>query len=77
MPVEYETKFFVMKELDILGSRNAMLADFNSVIQLLEGGTFPVEAVITKSVSLSEAGAILESWSESPSEFTKIQVDVK
>ena len=32
-PVAYETKFFVMKELDILGSRNALPEDFENVIR--------------------------------------------
>lgn len=75
-PVEYETKFFVMKELDILGSRNAMMEDFQAVIRLLESGAFPVAEVITKSVSLSEAGTILQEWSDTPSAFTKIQVEL-
>src|SRR5437667_3903242 len=37
-PVSYETKFFVQKELDILGARNAQPDDFHAVIQLLEAG---------------------------------------
>ena len=36
-PVSYETKLFVQKELDILGSRNALPEDFRAVIQLLGG----------------------------------------
>lgn len=75
-PVEYETKFFVMKELDILGSRNAMVEDFQAVIGLLEGGSFPVENVITACVPLLEAGTILHQWSEAPAGFTKIQVEL-
>lgn len=73
-PVEYETKFFVQKELDILGSRNATPADFRSVIQLLEGKRFPVSEVITQTVSLDGAGAALQAWSANPAAFTKIQV---
>lgn len=75
-PVEYETKFFVMKELDILGSRNAMVDDFQAVIRLLENGNFPVNDVITTTVPFSVSGTILQSWSENPSAFTKIQVNV-
>lgn len=72
--VEYETKYFVMKELDILGSRNAMPEDFRAVIKLLESGTFPVGDVISHSTDLDEAGDLLSQWSERPAEFTKIQV---
>ena len=74
-PVEYETKLFVMKELDIFGSRNATVDDFRAVILLLEGGTFPVDDVITRTVPLAEFGDILQSWSENPAGFTKIQIN--
>ena len=40
-PVSYETRLFVQKELDILGSRNAGPEDFAAVIRLLEAGIFP------------------------------------
>ena len=73
-PVEYETKYFVMKELDILGSRNATRQDFLDVIRLLEGGQFPVKDVISHTTDLAGAGELLRAWSERPQEFTKIQV---
>jgi len=74
--VEYETKFFVQKELDILGSRNATPTDFKNVIQLLESGTFPVNDVITTTVPFAEAGAAMKAWNDNPAAFTKIQVTV-
>jgi threonine dehydrogenase-like Zn-dependent dehydrogenase len=74
--VEYETKLFVQKELDILGSRNATSADFKNVIRFLESGKFPVNEVITKTVPFAEAGAALKAWSDNPSAFTKIQVAI-
>ncbi len=40
--VSYETRLFVQKELDILGSRNALPDDFRAVIRMLEAGSFPV-----------------------------------
>jgi threonine dehydrogenase-like Zn-dependent dehydrogenase len=73
-PVEYETKYFVMKEIDILGSRNASRRDFLDVIRLLESGTFPVEGVISHTTELTGAGEALRAWSERPQDFTKIQV---
>lgn len=73
-PVDYETKYFVMKELDIRGSRNAMPEDFDAVISHLESGVFPTDAVITKTVSLEEASASLAGWSDNPGEITKIHV---
>ena len=38
-----QTKFFVQKELDIRGSRNAMPNDFRAVIHYLERGTCPTD----------------------------------
>jgi 2-desacetyl-2-hydroxyethyl bacteriochlorophyllide A dehydrogenase len=73
-PVEYETKFFVQKELDILGSRNATPADFKNVIGLLTGGKFPVNETITQTVPFAEAGAAMQAWNDQPAAFTKIQV---
>jgi threonine dehydrogenase-like Zn-dependent dehydrogenase len=74
-PVSFDTKLFVHKELDILGSRN-YLGEFPAVIDLLQRRQFPVEAAISKTVSLSEAGDALREWSEAPQLFTKILVEV-
>ena len=75
-PVTYETKFFVMKEIDILGSRNATRDDFQAVIQMLQTGRYPVAETITQSVPFSEADDAMIKWAEDPSAITKIQVVV-
>lgn len=72
-PVEYNTGFFVKKEIDIMGSRNSF-NEFSDVINYLERGEFPVDDVITKIVSLEEAGQALANWSENPGPVTKIMV---
>ncbi len=72
-PVEYETRLFVLKELDILGSRNA-LNEFGEVIEAMRSGNFPVEALISKVVSPEETGAALQAWSEDPGAYVKVQV---
>jgi len=74
--VSYETKLFVQKELDVLGSRNAQPEDFHAVIRLLEGRKFPVEQFVSLVVPLHEAASALRSWSENPSRFTKILVSL-
>jgi threonine dehydrogenase-like Zn-dependent dehydrogenase len=76
-PVAYETKLFVQKELDILGSRNALPEDFLEVISMLEAGRFPVDRTVTAVVSLDEAPSMLAKWSGSPAAFTKIMVDLR
>ncbi|HUT28958.1 MAG TPA: zinc-binding alcohol dehydrogenase family protein [Sedimentisphaerales bacterium] len=75
-PVEYETKLFVQKELDILGSRNC-LGDFPRVIEELEKGGFPVDDVVTRVVPLAEAGQALVDWNKDPNKVTKIMVDME
>jgi threonine dehydrogenase-like Zn-dependent dehydrogenase len=72
--VAYEARLFVQKELDILGSRNALPEDFHRVIKMLEQGLFPVEDAVTCIVPLQEAPRILGQWSQDPSGFTKIMV---
>lgn len=74
-PVSYETRLFVQKELDILGSRNALPEDFRDVIRMLEAGRFPVTEAVSAIVSPEEAAATLAEWSENPGRFTKIQVE--
>jgi threonine dehydrogenase-like Zn-dependent dehydrogenase len=73
-PVSYETKYFLMKELDILGSRNATVQNFADVIQVLESGRYPVRETITRTVPFPEAGAALAVWAADPSQITKIHV---
>ena len=75
-PVCYETRFFVQKELDILGSRNAMRADFQAVIEMLQSHEFPVARAISRVVPLEQAGEALREWSAEPARFSKILVRV-
>jgi 2-desacetyl-2-hydroxyethyl bacteriochlorophyllide A dehydrogenase len=74
--VAYETRPFVHKELDIMGSRNAMPEDFREVIRMLEAKRFPVEATVTHTVGFEGTPGILEAWNREPERFTKIMVDV-
>jgi len=72
--VSYETRLFVQKELDILGSRNALPEDFRQVISMLEQGTFPVNDAISAVIPLEDAPKALLEWSRHPARFTKIMV---
>jgi 2-desacetyl-2-hydroxyethyl bacteriochlorophyllide A dehydrogenase len=74
-PVTYETKLFVQKELDILGSRNSH-DEFPDVIAMLQQGHFPVETTISKVVPLEQAGEALSAWAEQPQSITKILVQL-
>lgn len=76
-PVAYETRLFVQKELDILGSRNALPRDMHAVMQLLDAGRFPVDEAVTRVVTLDEAPAIMAAWSANPAAFTKIMIQMR
>jgi len=72
--VEFNTGIFVRKEIEILGSRNCT-DEFPEVIAYLEAGKFPVDEVISKVVSLDDAGAALADWAANAKGITKIMVD--
>jgi threonine dehydrogenase-like Zn-dependent dehydrogenase len=74
--VAYETRLFVQKELDILGSRNALPENFAEVIRMLEAHRFPVDEAVTHAIAFEETPAILEAWSQNPAVFGKIMIDV-
>lgn len=72
-PVEFNTGLFVRKEIEILGSRNCT-QEFPEVIEYLEQGKFPVDEVISKTVTVEDAGAALSDWATDPSGIIKIMV---
>ena len=73
--VSFQTKYFVQKELDIRGSRNAMPSDFRAVIHYLERGTCPIDELITKIVRPEEALETMKWWSQNPGQVFRILVD--
>ncbi len=74
-PVAYETKYFVQKELDIMGSRNATAADFSAAGAWLAQDPSRVQALISRIVPFAQAGPALAEWDKCPSAVTKILVD--
>lgn len=73
--VSFQTKYFVQKELDIRGSRNAMPEDFRAVIQYLKNSNCPKEELISAIVKPEEAGDSLKKWSENPGKVFRILVE--
>lgn len=61
-PVSYETRFFNLKELDILGSRNALRADFDAVIAWMESRPNPPDDLITRVFPFADAADALPTW---------------
>ena len=74
--VTYNTTDFVRKELDILGSRNALHV-FPSVIKMLEQRVFPFTDLISAIYPFEQAGQAFYDWNAAPGSYTKILVDMK
>ena len=70
--VSFQTKYFVQKELDIRGSRNALPQDFRAVIHYLERGTCPVSRLISRVVSPEEAQKAMDEWAAAPGKVFRI-----
>lgn len=73
--VSFQTKYFVQKELNICGSRNANPSDFRAVIRYMERGTCPVDRLITKVIKPEEALETMRWWSQNPGKVFRILVD--
>lgn len=74
-PVTYDTKVFNLKELDILGSRNALPEDFAAVIRYLELRGEASDALITKIIPFAQAATALPYWVENRAQILKIIIE--
>ncbi|MBR5013938.1 MAG: zinc-binding alcohol dehydrogenase family protein [Bacteroidales bacterium] len=72
--VSFQTKYFVQKELDIRGSRNAMPSDFRAVIRYMQKGECPVDRLVSMVVSPQEAEDAMNRWAEAPGKIFRILV---
>jgi len=72
--VPFETPLFVKKELDILGSRNALPSDFMAVMEYLKRGVCPIEKFISAVYSPESAQEALEKWAAAPGEVFRILI---
>ncbi len=74
--VTYDTTLFVRKELDIMGSRNALRV-FPAVIKMLEKREQPFLDMITRVYPFAGTAGALSDWDAAPARFTKMMIDVK
>jgi threonine dehydrogenase-like Zn-dependent dehydrogenase len=72
--VSFQTKYFVQKELDIRGSRNAQPSDFRAVIRYLQRGTCPVDRLISGDVAPEGALEAMQQWATNPGKVFRILV---
>lgn len=74
--VRYDSRLFVQKELDIIGSRNALPEDFEGVIAMLAKGEFPLDEMVSKVVPLDGVPQALQDWYAAPASISKILVEL-
>ncbi|WP_207459247.1 zinc-binding alcohol dehydrogenase family protein [Azospirillum sp. SYSU D00513] len=74
--VSYKTQLFNLKELDIMGSRNATAEDFRSVIQYLETLEHAPDDLISKVFPFSEADQALPYWDSERASTIKVLIEV-
>jgi len=72
--VAFQTKLWVQKELEIMGSRNANPSDFEAVIKYLKDCDLDTSLLITKTVDPANAPQAMKEWSEAPGKVMKILV---
>ena len=72
--VTFQTKYFVQKELDIRGSRNALPEDFRAVVRYLQQGDCPLEEFISNIVHPEETLNAMQQWSAAPGKVFRILV---
>ena len=72
--VTFQTKYFVQKELDIRGSRNALPEDFRAVVRYLQQGSCPREDLISRIETPEEALTAMQEWSADPGKVFRILV---
>ena len=72
--VQFTTKLFVQKELDIRGSRNAQPEDFEGVIRYLEKNNPPYDILISNEVDPEHAEEAMQQWMQAPAKVFRILV---
>ena len=70
--IPFDTQYFVKKELQIMGSRNATPQDMKAVIDYMKRGECPVNEMITAVYTPEEAQRALERWMENPGDVFRI-----
>lgn len=74
-PVTYNTQFFNLKELDIMGSRNATIDDFHTVIKQLEEMGDMAHALVSKVFKFADVEEAFPYWHQNRDSIVKILVE--
>jgi threonine dehydrogenase-like Zn-dependent dehydrogenase len=72
----YDTTGFVQKELDILGSRNALRV-FPAVINMIQQRRQPFVDLISEIYPFEKTADAFQDWDAAPTKYAKILIDLK
>lgn len=72
--VSFQTKYFVQKELDIRGSRNANPSDFRAVLHFMQLTRMPMDRFISGVATPETALSAMQQWAEDPGKVFRILV---
>lgn len=72
--VSFQTKYFVQKELDIRGSRNATPDDFRAVLNFMQHTHMPMEPFISGIITPEQSQDAMEQWAADPGKVFRILV---
>jgi 2-desacetyl-2-hydroxyethyl bacteriochlorophyllide A dehydrogenase len=75
--VSYNTSLFNLKELDIMGSRNAARADFEAVIDYLEANRGLQDQLISRVFPWADALEAFPYWEENRQNTFKVMIDMQ
>ncbi len=76
-PVTFDTKYFILKEISIRGSRGSGRPDFEQAIGLLLSGAFPVDRLISAEFPFEDAGKAMERWHANPGVVSRMLVGLE
>ena len=76
-PVTFDTKYFILKEISIRGSRGSGRPDFEQAIGLLLSGAFPVDRLISAEFPFEDAGKAMERWNANPGVVSRMLVGLE
>lgn len=75
-PVSFDTKFFVLKELDIRGSRGSDEEDFKNVLHAVKSGAVNPEDIVSHTFAFDKADEAIQMWANDPSKVSKIVINL-
>jgi threonine dehydrogenase-like Zn-dependent dehydrogenase len=74
--ITFEDSDFHRREMTLLGSRNALAADFERVIAAIREGRVPLDRIITHRTTLANAVADLPRWATTKAGLIKALIAI-